>query len=106
VPKKLVRLLLGIITLSIIGIVIYFPVTALNAKDTTESTEALRTAVARAGNLVISASGTGQYCRITNIYASPYSNVNLISDSGCLYVSDRDLAILFSRHWLLQFSLC
>jgi RND family efflux transporter MFP subunit len=59
VPKKLTRFVLIIITLSIIGSAIYFPVIALTAKGTTESTEALQTAVARTGDLVIYASGTG-----------------------------------------------
>jgi len=59
VPKKLTRLVLIIIALSIVGSAVYFPVTALTAKSTTEGTDTLQTAVARTGDLVIYASGTG-----------------------------------------------
>jgi RND family efflux transporter MFP subunit len=59
VPKKLTRLILIVITLSIVGSAIYFPITALTTKRTTENTETLQTAVARTGDLVIYASGTG-----------------------------------------------
>jgi len=59
VPKRLIRPALVLVVLAIVGSAIYFPVTALTAKTTTDTTDTLQTAVARTGDLIIYASGSG-----------------------------------------------
>jgi RND family efflux transporter MFP subunit len=59
VPKKIFRLILLILLLAILGSAIYFPVTAFSVTAATEETDALQTATASRGDLVIYASGSG-----------------------------------------------
>ncbi len=60
VPKRIVRPALAVILLLMLGSAIYFPVTALTAKNSAaEEGTTLQTAVVRQGDLVIYASGTG-----------------------------------------------
>ena len=59
VPKRYIRPALATIALLLLGSAIYFPITVLNTRNTTESTETLQTATVRTGDLVIYANGTG-----------------------------------------------
>ena len=59
VPKKLFRASLVIILLALVGSAIYFPVTAYSTSTATVEAEALQTATAYRGDLVIYASGSG-----------------------------------------------